>query len=63
MTRIKDGTIRHSSEIDFTDDFFKRSHETRPGWYVMYGMWKGPFEHKSIANDCYQEWAWEARVS
>jgi hypothetical protein len=60
---MKDGTIKQSKDIDFTGDFFKRTHATDPGWYVKYGMWKGPFTSKELALDAYREWVWEAKHS
>jgi hypothetical protein len=60
---MKNGTIKHSDDIDFTGDVFKRTSEKDPGWYVMFGFWKGPFESKEAAQDAYREWAWEAKNS
>jgi hypothetical protein len=60
---VKDGTVKYSSEIDFSGDLFKRSHETRPGFYVFFGMWKGPFESAYLATEAYREWAWELKHS
>lgn len=63
MNRFRDGTIKEASEIDFTNDWFKRTAEKNPGWYVFYGMWKGPFPSKDLAKEAYQEWRFEARYS
>lgn len=58
---IVDGVVRHSREIDFTGDLFKRSHADNPGYYVYFGMWKGPFETEELAKSAYREWCFEAR--
>lgn len=63
MTSIKNGTIRRSCKIDFTGDLFNRSHKTDPGHYVMFGIWKGPFQTEQEARDAYREWSWEAQYS
>lgn len=61
---MKDGTIRYSDKIDFHwAIFFNRSHKTEPGFYVWFGMWKGPFDTANKAKDAYREWAWEAKHS
>ena len=63
QTVPKDGTILNSKEIDFTGDYFNRSHATDPGFYVYFGMWKGPFESAEEAKNAYREWAWESKHS
>ncbi len=60
---MKDGTTRFSSEVDFEGDAFNRSHESDEGWYVWFGMWKGPFESEARAKDACAEWLWEAKNS
>lgn len=60
---IKNGIVKPSDQIDFADDFFKRSHATDPGYYVWFGMWKGPFKSHQDARDAYREWNWEAKHS
>ena len=63
MAKIKDGKISHSKDIDFTGDLFKRSAEKDPGYYVMFGMWKGPFASAEEARSAYSEWAFELKYS
>ena len=60
---IKDGTLKHSSEIDFTGDIFERTHAQDPGFYIMFGFWKGPFDKAEDAKDAYREWVWEMKHS
>jgi hypothetical protein len=59
----KNGTVRHSKDIDWDHDPFKRTHETNPGFYVWFGLWKGPFDSINDATQAYREWAWEAKHS
>lgn len=62
-TAIKNGTVKHSSNVDFSGDVFKRSHDYNPGFYVFFHMWKGPFDSAEQAKEAYREWAWEAKHS
>ena len=51
---ILNQTVRHSSQIDFTGDRFRRTREKNPGWYVFDTYWLGPFksEEEAILNIC-----------
>lgn len=60
---IKDGTILQGCLVDFTDDFFGRTAQKVPGFYVFFGTWKGPFKTAKEAKQAYREWAWEAKHS
>lgn len=60
---VKNGTVKNSADIDFTGDFFHRTHASDPGVYVFFGMWKGPFADAQTAKAAYREWAWEAQHS
>ena len=60
---IKDGTVRDASDIDWTSDYFNRTANSDPGFYVYFGMWKGPFDNQSDATEAYREWDWERRNS
>ncbi len=60
---VDEGFLCHSSAIDFSGDLFERSHETAPGYYIMFSVWKGPFDSKSEAIAAYEEWCFEARCS
>lgn len=60
---MRNGTVKHSRDIDFSQDWFWKNHTAEPGYYVFFGTWKGPFDSKEYARDAYREWAWEARHS
>ena len=60
---MRNGTIKHSSKIDFTSDLFKRSHKTDPGFYIMLNVWNGPYDTAEDAREFYAEWRAEARCS
>jgi len=63
VKEAKSGTVLPAEDIDFTNDLFKRTAETDPGYYVYWGMWKGPFPTADDATEAYREWRFEARVS
>jgi hypothetical protein len=63
MKQIKDGTIKQAHEIDWTNDWFKRGPDTHPGYFVYFGMWKGPFRTAEEAKDAWKEWRWEMMYS
>lgn len=56
---MKNGTVSASHNIDWTIDPFNRTHETNPGTYVWFGMWKGPFKNADEAKWAYREWSHE----
>ncbi len=60
--KIKDGTIKTADQIDWAGDFFGRT-ALDTGFYVMFGMWKGPFDTKEDAASAYREWVWEDAAS
>lgn len=60
---MRNGTVKHSSDRDFSQDIFRWTHQTDPGYYVYFGMWKSPFASAEQAKTAYREWAWEARHS
>lgn len=60
---MRDGTIKHSKDIDFSRESFWKDRTVEAGYYVYFGMWKGPFPSPEYAKDAYREWVWEARHS
>jgi len=62
-----DGCVMHSSSMTdavwLAGYFGRLGVAQKPGWYVMFGDWKGPFETEAEARSAHAEWAWEARWS
>lgn len=55
---VRNGTVKTADQIDWTGDWFGRT-KNDAGWYVWFGMWKGPFSSKEDAKEAYREWKWE----
>ena len=60
---MRDGTVKHSDKITWEGDDFKEIYGSKPGYYVYFGMWKGPFDSEGNAKSAYREWAWELKHS
>lgn len=74
---MKNGTVKHSKDIDFVTDERETAERYKKiginwpvdesvreaGFYVYFGMWKGPFNDAELAKSAYREWAWEAKHS
>ena len=59
---MKNGTVKHSSKFTLTVDN-NPQYDRKPGFYVWFGMWKGPFTSAENAKSAYNEWAWELKHS
>ena len=60
---MRNGTVKHSTKIDFSQDIMWKDRQVEPGFYVYFGTWKGPFASQDSARAAYREWAWELRHS
>lgn len=64
MPQIKNGTVKHSKDVDFTGDYYERSHASDPGYYIWFRTdWKGPFESEDSAKEAWREWEFELKLS
>lgn len=55
------GTIKHSSDFTEADKADFDGEPIDEGFYVWFGMWKGPFETESKALSAFKTWEQELK--
>lgn len=60
---MKDGTVKHNNDMTSDDRMDFDGIKIKPGYYVWWSMWKGPFTTPEEAKSAYAGWVGEKKQS